>query len=79
MTEKITNIVIEKIENFTYGYVFTASDFPIVNNLFRLEARQGGAILFVAKRPSSTKKHEYLWGIYSAIPNFSLINLVDSL
>ena len=29
MTEKITEIVREKIENFTYGYVFSASDFPI--------------------------------------------------
>jgi len=29
MTEKITDIVITKIENFTFGYVFTASDFPI--------------------------------------------------
>ena len=29
MTEKITNIVIENIGNFAYGYVFTASDFPI--------------------------------------------------
>ena len=29
MTENITNTVTENIENFTYGYVFTASDFPI--------------------------------------------------
>lgn len=29
MTEKITNIVVENIENFAYGYVFTASDFPV--------------------------------------------------
>ena len=29
MTEKITDIVIENIDNFAYGYVFSASDFPI--------------------------------------------------
>ena len=29
MTEKITDIVIAKIENFTFGYVFSASDFPV--------------------------------------------------
>jgi hypothetical protein len=29
MTEKITDTVIEKIENLTYGYVFTASDFHV--------------------------------------------------
>ena len=29
MTEKIIDIVIKKIENFTFGYIFTASDFPI--------------------------------------------------
>ena len=29
MTNKITEIVKEKIENIAYGYVFTASDFPI--------------------------------------------------
>ncbi len=29
MTDKITDIVIEKIVNFAYGYVFTASDFPV--------------------------------------------------
>ena len=29
MTEKITDIVKEKIENFAYGYVFSASDFPV--------------------------------------------------
>lgn len=29
MIEKITDIVIRRIENFAYGYVFTASDFPI--------------------------------------------------
>jgi len=29
LIENITNIVIEKIESFTYGYVFTASDFPV--------------------------------------------------
>jgi hypothetical protein len=29
MIENITNTVVEKIKNITYGYVFTASDFPI--------------------------------------------------
>ena len=29
MIDKITEIVKVKIENITYGYVFTASDFPI--------------------------------------------------
>ena len=29
MTDKITNTVKEKIENITYGYVFSASDFPV--------------------------------------------------
>jgi len=29
MTKKITDIVIEKIDSIAYGYVFTASDFPI--------------------------------------------------
>ena len=29
MVVKITDIVTDKIENFTYGYVFTASDFPV--------------------------------------------------
>jgi hypothetical protein len=29
MAEKITDIVIEKIDGIAYGYVFTASDFPI--------------------------------------------------
>jgi hypothetical protein len=29
MAEKITDIVIANIENFAYGYVFSASDFPI--------------------------------------------------
>ena len=29
MTNKITEIVKDKIENLAYGYVFTASDFPI--------------------------------------------------
>jgi predicted transcriptional regulator of viral defense system len=29
MTDKITNTIVEKIENLTYGCVFTASDFPI--------------------------------------------------
>jgi predicted transcriptional regulator of viral defense system len=29
MTEKITDIVIAKIESFTFGYVFSASDFPV--------------------------------------------------
>ena len=29
MTDKITNTVIEKIENIAYGYVFTAGDFPV--------------------------------------------------
>ena len=29
MIEKITNTVIEKIDNFTCGYVFIASDFPV--------------------------------------------------
>jgi predicted transcriptional regulator of viral defense system len=29
MTDKITEIVKNKIENITYGYVFTASDFPV--------------------------------------------------
>jgi len=29
MTNKITEIVKDKIENFAYGYVFTASDFPV--------------------------------------------------
>jgi hypothetical protein len=29
MIEKITDIVIRKIESFAYGYVFTAGDFPI--------------------------------------------------
>ena len=29
MTNKITNTVKEKIENIAYGYVFSASDFPV--------------------------------------------------
>jgi len=29
MADKITDIVIGNIENFAYGYVFTASDFPV--------------------------------------------------
>jgi len=29
MTNKITETVKDKIENFAYGYVFTASDFPV--------------------------------------------------
>ena len=29
MIESITDIVREKIDNIAYGYVFTASDFPI--------------------------------------------------
>ena len=29
MTDKITNTVKEKIENIAYGYVFSASDFPV--------------------------------------------------
>ena len=29
MTNKITDIVKYKIENFVYGYVFSASDFPV--------------------------------------------------
>ena len=29
MTDKITDTVKEKIENIAYGYVFSASDFPI--------------------------------------------------
>lgn len=29
MAEKITDIVIENIEKFAYGYVFSASDFPV--------------------------------------------------
>ncbi len=29
MTKSITDIVTENIERFTYGYVFSASDFPV--------------------------------------------------
>jgi predicted phosphatase len=66
MTEKITDIVIAKIENFTFGYVFSASDFPVdvtkqksVNKVLENLTKAGKIRRFSKGRYYKTKMTEF--------------------
>jgi len=66
MADKITDIVIENIENFAYGYVFTARDFPIdvtkqksVNKVLENLAKAGEILRLSKGRYYKTKTTEF--------------------
>lgn len=66
MTSSITEIVRDKIEKFAYGYVFTASDFPIdvtkqksVNKVLENLTKEGKIRRLVKGRYYKTKMTEF--------------------
>jgi type II restriction/modification system DNA methylase subunit YeeA len=57
MTDKITNIVNEKIEKIAYGYVFSASDFPF-------DVSKQKSVNKVLENLTKADKIRWLWRYY---------------